>query len=415
MRKGAYSLLAALVALSLLLAACGGRKEETPGDQGGTSSTETPGAEPVSLVLWTHFNDAERERLKQYAAEWEQMTGNSVSVEQAQGGFAEFAAAVQSGVGPDLVYGLPHDHLGNFQKAGLLAEVPPGIINPDEYVDVAIKAVSLGGKLYAAPIGMEAIGLFYNTEMVPEPPKDWDTFISIAQEKGFMYDAPQPYFSFGFIAGFGGYIFKDTGGALDPNDIGLANEGAIQGLQLIRDLVHKYKTMPPDVNYDVAKGKFQSGASAFYLSGSWDVQGFRDAGVPFAVAPMPTLPNGQPFRPFVGVQAGFVSADSEHQEAAWDLIKFLQTKTTEFDLTVANRIPVLKSGWETPEFKNNPIISAFAASAQNGIAMPNIPEMQAVWPPMQQAIQLVFLGQATPEEAAQAMVQQIKEAIASQQ
>lgn len=413
------------LALSLLLAAgalagCGGAKQApTPAapaqQEAGQSQAEpAPRADPVSLVLWTHFNDGERELLRKYADEWQSQTGNTVSIEQAQGGFAEFAAAVQSGVGPDLLYGLPHDHLGNFQKAGLLAEVPAGLINPADYVDVAIQAVSVAGKMYGVPIGMEAIGLFYNTSIVSEAPQDWDTFLAIAREKGFMYDAPSPYFSFGFMAGHGAYVFKDTGGALDPSDIGLGNAGAVQGLQLINDLVHKYQTMPPDVNYDVAKGKFQSGASAFYLSGSWDVQGFKDAGVPFAIAPMPSLPNGQPFRPFVGVQSGFVSSESKYQEASWDLVKFLQTKTTDFDLTVANRIPVLKAGWETAEFKNHPFISAFAGSAENGIPMPNIPEMQAVWPPMAQAVQLVFLGQASPEDAAGAMVQQIKEGIASQ-
>ena len=36
--------------------------------------------------------------------------------------------------GPDIMFGLAHDNLGTFQKAGLLAEVPEGIINDSRCV-----------------------------------------------------------------------------------------------------------------------------------------------------------------------------------------------------------------------------------------------------------------------------------------
>ncbi len=43
------------------------------------------------------------------------------------------------------------------------------------------------------------------------------------------------YFAHGVIAGMGGYVFKNNNGALDRNDIGLNNEGAVKGTEYIQN------------------------------------------------------------------------------------------------------------------------------------------------------------------------------------
>lgn len=396
------AILVALSMLALLLVGCG--KKEEP-------KAEEPKKEPVALKVWTHLTDAERGELQKIVDEWNAATGNEAIVEPSQGGFQEFAAATQAGAGPDLMYGIPHDNLGSFWKAGLLAEVPSGIVNKDDYLPVTIDAVSYDGKMFGVPIAMEAIALFYNNTLVPEPPKDWASFLEAAKKNGFMFDVKNPYFNFGFIAGMGGYVFKSTGGGLDVNDIGLNSEGAVQGLQLVKDLFTTYKLMPKDVDYEIPKGKFQAGKSAFWLTGPWEVSGMTDAKVPFAIAPMPTLPNGQPFKPFVGVQSAFVAKDSKNQEAAWDLIKHLQSKVDDFVIKGGFRIPVTKTGIARDDFKSNKISFGFAESAKNGIPMPNVPEMQAVWGPFAQMMTLIAEGRVQPKEAADTAVQQIKDGI----
>ncbi len=47
--------------------------------------------------------------------------------------------------------------------------------------------------------------------------------------------------------------------------------------------------MPADITGDIAKGDFLSKNTGFYISGPWDVSAFKDGGVNFGVAPMPTL------------------------------------------------------------------------------------------------------------------------------
>lgn len=82
---------------------------------------------------------------------------------------------------------------------------------------------------------------------------------------------------------------------------------------------------------------------------------------------------------------------------------------------VGHRIPVLNKVLASSEVKSDKIMSAFAEQAKVGIPMPNIPEMSAVWTPAGNALSLITTGKATPKQAAEAMVKQIKQGIAQMQ
>ncbi|WAM33675.1 sugar ABC transporter substrate-binding protein [Caldicellulosiruptor morganii] len=368
------------------------------------------------LVVWSHLTQNEVKALQPLADEWGKKNGYTVKVISDQGSFQSFQTAAMSGKGPDIMFGIPHDNLGTFWKAKLLEPVPANLIDRKNFVAMSLDACSFDGKLYALPIAMETYALFYNTSKVKEAPKTMSQLITLAKKYGFMYDVNNFYFSFAFIAQNGGYVFKNKGGALDPNDIGLANNGAIKGLSLIRDFVLTYKFMPKDIRGDIAKGNFQNGKIAFYISGPWDVGDFVKAKVPFAVAPLPKTDDGKPTPSFVGVQSAFVSAKSKNKDAAFKLLKYLvEESQVKVLFKVGSRIPVTTGALSNPEVKADKIMSAFAEQAKVGIPMPNIPEMQAVWGPAGNTLSLVTTGKATPKQAAEAMVKQIKQGIAQMQ
>jgi maltose/maltodextrin transport system substrate-binding protein len=58
--------------------------------------------------------------------------------------------------------------------------------------------------------------------------------------------------------------------------------------------------------------------------------------------------------------------------------------------------------------KDNPDVVGFTLSAANGIPMPNVPQMAAVWAAMNDALNLVVNGKATVEEALKNAVERIK-------
>lgn len=374
------------------------------------------GASKKELVVWAYLTEAEGKALQPIANSWAKDNGYSVKVfVNLSGNYQGFLTAAKSGKGPDIVFGIPHDQLGSFCKAGQVEPLPANLINKKAYVSMSLDAVSFGGKLYGIPIAMETYALFYNTSKIKKAPTTMSEFLSLAKKYGFMYDVNNFYYSFAFIAQQGGYVFKNKGGTLDPNDIGLATPGAVRGLTLIRDFVQKYKFMPKDIKGDIAKGNFQNGKIGLYIGGPWDVEGFEEAKVPFSVVPLPKTDNGKVTPSFVGIQTAFVSAKSKNKVAAFQLLKYLSENSALKLFEVGHRIPALNSALNNPMVKADKVMIAFAEQAKNGIPMPNIPEMVSVWVPAANMLSLITAGKVTPQKGAEEMVKQIKQGIAQQQ
>lgn len=369
-----------------------------------------------TITVWSHLTDPEIKEVKKVADEWASKTGNTVKVvTDKDNNFQNFSSAAQSSKGPDMLFGYPHNDLGVYQKAGLLDEVPSGVIDKDKYASTGVvDAVTWGGKQYAVPLAMETYALFYNTDKVKDAPKTVDDLIKDAQaDGGFQYDLNNFYFEYAWLASNGGYIFKNNNGTLDTKDIGLGNEGAKKGYQFIQDLVKKYNFMKADIKGDDAKGAFQNGKIAFYLSGPWDVSGFKQAGTKFNVEPIPTV-NGQPAKSLMTVQAAFVSAKSKNKDAAWDLMKTLMANDYDIVYKAGSRLPVYKDDLNKDEFKKDSLEVQFSEQAKNAEPTPNIPEMSAVWTPGGNNLQLLTQGKQSADKTAELFVQQVQQGIAQQ-
>ncbi|WP_300347072.1 maltose ABC transporter substrate-binding protein [Clostridium sp.] len=398
-------ILATVMATTMLFAGtlvgCGGSGSSSNGEK--------------ELTVWSHLTQPEVDEVNKVAQKWGKENGVKVKVLTDKSDMQAFIQAANSSKGPDIMFGLAHDNLGTFQKAGVLAEVPNGIIKDDEYAShQVLDAVTIGGKRYAVPIAQETTALFYNKDKVKEVPKTMEDLVKVAKSgAGFEYDINNFYNSYGFIAADGGYVYKDNNGTLDPKDIGLATPGAIKGYTFIQDLVQKDKLMKPDITGDIAKGDFLAKKSGFYISGPWDVAAFKDGGVNFGVAPMPTL-FGKNVPTFLGVQTAFVSEKSKNKDLAWKLVKYLSENTGDILLQKGNRIPVLKKYIDSKEFKENKYMSAFAEQAKNATPMPNIPAIQAMWGPAGANLQLLTSGKETPQQCAETTVKQIEQGIAQQ-
>lgn len=410
--------------LLVVLAGCGaggtgsstakpGETYKAPATGNATLQAPTSDKSATELVVWTKFEN-EAAVVKQISAEWAAKTGNKVIVEYFQPGFQEYLTIAAAGKGPDVYFGIPHDNLGTFHKAGFLDPVPANVIKDSDFSKGAIDAVSYDGKKFAVPVTVEAIALMYNKKLVPTPPKTWDEFLKVAKEKGFAYDARNFYFSYGFIGGNGGFVFENKGGALDPKSVGLGTAGAQAGLQTIVDLVHTHKLFPADAGYDYMQGNFEAGKIGMILNGPWGVDGAKKAGVDLAVAPMPTLANGKPFNPFIGVYAAFVAADSKKKAVAWEYVKYMTEQATPDMFKVGKRLPAKLSLQEINYIKDDPISNGYIQSANNGTPMPNIPAMAVVWSPAADMLGLALDRKGTIAQVTSDAVKKINEGVASQ-
>jgi arabinogalactan oligomer / maltooligosaccharide transport system substrate-binding protein len=407
--KRSKILVAALAAMVVTTALVGCGKKAAP-----AANTTTPAPtqkESKKIVVWSHLKAEEIAAIKPIAEEWAKSTGNTVEVLEDKGDMNAFAQAAASAKAADIMYGLAHDNLGVFVKAGVVSEVPAGIVETSKYNQNAVNAVSIGGKKYGVPIAQETLGLFYNPDKVTAVPKDMNSLIEDGKKNGFKYQAKDMYFSYAVISGFGGYIFKDNNGALDPKDIGLANEGAKKGFAMLERFA-KELGMKSSVDSAAAVNEFKAGKIAYFISGPWDAEGLKKENVKFKVAPIPSINGTDPARPFLGVQAAFVNAKSKNQAEAWDLMKYLVARTEKPIWEVGHRLPVLKDSPINAEVAKTDY-AGFAEQAKNSYPMPNIPEMQAAWK-LNDSLPLLLDGKQDANAFADTAVKNIKAQLATQ-
>ena len=147
--------------------------------------------------------------------------------------------------------------------------------------------------------------------------------------------------------------------------------------------------MPSSLEGGDAEALFQDSKAAMYITGPWNIQRFVDAGVNFEIAPIPVGPEGDPGRPFLGVQAFMVSAFSQNPLLAQAfLTEWVATEDVQYALyEQGNRAPALLSA---QELVDDPYLAALAEAGAVGQPMPAIPAMSAVWTAWTDAITLAM-------------------------
>lgn len=414
--------LMSLAMMGGLIAGCGTSSSGGSGGAGGsnTSNSTAPASLPKgqTITVWSWAGGPQLVDVKKIATAWAKSHGDTVNVVDESAnpkGFQFYATAARTGKGPDVVFGMPHDNNGTFAQEGLMAKVPNGVINTSNYDQNVMDAVSVNGTVYSVPVSVQAAALYYNKKLIPTPPTTWSQFVADANAHGFMYDQANLYFDYALIGGYGGYVFKDNNGTLNPNDIGLDNAGAVQAYQLMYDMDGgKYHWMTPSVNGSIALAQFTAGKIGMYVSGPWDTGNMEKAKIDYGLTPWPTLPNGKPATPFLGVITAFVNAKSQTQPADWSLVQALTNQTAQMNyFNDSQQIPADTTLQQSSTIQSNPAFKAFAAATKTAVPMPNIPQMQAVWT-ADTILQNIISGKVTPQQGGKDFVQNIQKGIVAQ-
>lgn len=419
--KKKYALLSSLlILLSLLvvLAACApDREEEVNGDsEDGGEQTE----KPEELTIWANDQEEQIEAIRKIAADYEEQEGIKVNVE-AKGmldQLQELSLAGPEGHGPDLFY-QPHDQIGNIVAQGL---ADPINLSEDElapYADAAINAVTYNfegeTEIYGVPAVFETYGIFYNKDIVSEAPETIEDLKSILEENtnatedqyGFLMKPNDLYFAYPFFKNYGGYIFGGDIGEYDTSDIGLNNEGAVEGGELFQSFFGQ-GLIPSSTTVDVVDGLFTEGKVGIVINGPWSIPSYKEAiGDNLGFAPFPEI-NGQPSSTLVGVKSWMVSYYSENKEWAKDLALFMTNEENlSYYFEATGELPPNTTVLENID---DPIYSAFAEQIEYGVPMPSTPQMSQVWEPMNNALQFLAEGEEVQSVLDEA-VEQIHENI----
>ena len=217
-----------------------------------------------------------------------------VVVQHPEGAPDKFTAAA-AGKGPDIMC-WPHDRVGEWVKSGLIVPVRPGKRIRDDIDDTAWGPFRYRGQTWGYPIAIETVGLIYNKALVPDAAQELRAGDRARQDgsrpKGksaILWAYNQAFFSWPLLAGPGGFVFgRDAQGELDPQVIGVNNEGALKGALMIERLL-KDGHMPQGVRYSEMESNFARGRVAMMINGPWAWDNVRKVGIDFGVARHPSI------------------------------------------------------------------------------------------------------------------------------
>ena len=161
----------------------------------------------------------------------------------------------------------------------------------------------------------------------------------------------------------------------------------------------------------------EAGKIAMTINGPWREQPLKKAGIDYGVAKVPTLPNGKPMVPFLGVQVFGGNAFSKNKEAALDFMKFATCTTSAITLYKGTtRCRCARARSTAPRSRPTRTSRSGTREAADGVPMPNIPAMSNVWKPWGDAMDAIIPGNAPDDQVKSLLdnaVAQIKTAISS--
>lgn len=374
----------------------------------GKDTSNSGGKKSKEINVWTSYDNDDFKYVKKMTEDWAKDACYKVNISK-KTGFDDLVNASKGKSCPDIVIGIPNDHLGSFVRGNIIDEVKSGILDDSDYIDAALEASNVNGKRYGIPLTLETYVLFYNKKLVPTAPKTWDEFMTMAKKVGFNYDLSDFYYSSSLIQANGGYVLKNNNGTVDVNDIGMNNEGAIKGFEMINEFA-KQKIISASVTGDIARGNFQNGKIGMTLSGPWDVANFKKAGVDFGAATIPQI-NGKAVPTTCGVKLAVVPKNAKNKDGAWEFGKWLAKNAPYKLFKQTAAIPVLKAEQEKDEIKNDPITSVFAEQSKSAVPMSVAPEFGTVWETAKNNIKSMITGKETPKQAGDNIVKQMQEKI----
>lgn len=392
-RFAAVAAIATISAVALSACASG-----DAGDDAGDAGDSTP------ITVWV---DIERKpALEDVAASFAADTG--IDVKLVTKDFAtvdqDFISQVPTGKGPDIIVS-PHDKLGAYVAAGVVAPLELGDVAAG-FAESAVQAMTYDGSVYGVPYSIENVALVRNTALVPEPAETFDEVIANGRAAGTEYpfllglspEQGDPYHLYPLQTSFGSQVFaQNADGSYDPSQLVLGDDAGIAFATAVKQWGAD-GILNANIDGDKAREFFVDGKSPYYLTGPWNVPAIAEAGIDYAIDPLPSA-GGHEARPFIGVNGFFLSSKSNNAIAATNfIVNYLSTEEAQLSLfEVGGRPPALTAAYETAG-ANDPDVLAFGAIGQSGVPMPAIPEMGSVWADWGNAELQLIKGEGDPAE-----------------
>jgi len=431
--------LAAVGALSLTLAGCGG------GSNGGSHTL---------TVTYQQYGDShvQADFLKGIKKEFEKTHKNiTVDLQPISASEDDYYTKLElemrsAQTSPDLAY--EDTFLINSDiKAGYLRPLDADLKNWADWAEfqpTAKKAAEgLDGKTYGVPDGTDTRGLWYNKSLFAKAglptdwhPQSWNDILTAARTIKQKLPGVTPINIYagtgvGEAASMQGFemLLYGTGDTLYDSASKkwvVGSKGFTDALTFLKTLVDEGLTPPPSKmltptwGNTVQQQELPQQKLAIDLDGSWVSLNWQSGGATpwpqwsstMGTTPMPTENGAAPGK--VSLSGGWtwaIPAKSDNPSAAWDLIKLLGSKQNELKWDINDvQIPVRKDVAADPSYSQANPSNQFFASL---VPITQYRPAYAVYPQISQQIQAameaVVTGSASPAQAAAQYDQQVKQ------
>jgi len=372
---------------------------------------EPSAPEPSHLVLWENFDPAQREWLEGEIAAFQKAKPSIIVevlhyasgdefIERLREEEAEFDLAIGHAA---LVESLRAEGLirpvGDVFEKGFL----------DGFAQPSVEGVSRGDKVWGVPFsaGLHLL-LYYNKELVEEPPQDTATMIVMAQELtegehyGLAMNYRDPLWLVPWLSGFGGWLVDEDG---QPT---LDTAAMVEALRFLHDLKFEYGVLPPEADYNLADRLFREGKAAMLVNGHWALAGYRQIeDLKWGVAPLPTVTEtGLAPSPLVAGQYFVIGSDISEQklEAVRSLVQYMTASQRQLEWKRQfDTLPTNKEALDNESVHSDPLwqVSVVQLLAGRGASLGSNPTM--LLEAMREPLEAVMADLMTPTEAARQM------------
>ncbi|MDP7421306.1 MAG: extracellular solute-binding protein [bacterium] len=431
------------ISLSVCLLAAGCTSGDKPADQSGK----------ITLNLWENYNNEEHavfiEMMKGFEEQSRELVGQEVELNIGRvpfdGLLPRLKTACQTGTTPDiarvdcahvvsLAYGkavVPLDSLSTFEAAGIdeLREEFVEAAFDSNVIDIVTASGEWEQHLYGLPDQTTCVALYWNRALFAasaaelekaglspdRPPETWTEFVEygkiltnpVRSQYAFGMDNSL-WWTFPFFNSFGARFLK----RLSSGNLActLNEEPGVQALSYKVDL-YRSKYEIKGAKTGIEAGAWMSGAInasqgfinqkyAMILSGPWNLNTFKAAGIDFGVGLIPAGPSGTSSNVGGTNFVIFKSAQKAGKaEAAHEVLKYIASEAYQREWCQRlQQIPVIKSVYESVNFKDLPELEMFMKQMLTAKARPRIPMYDKLEEIINPEMELALIGKKTPKE-----------------
>jgi|Deesub1362B_J571_1020462.scaffolds.fasta_scaffold08034_1 multiple sugar transport system substrate-binding protein len=373
------------------------------------------GLAQVEIEFWHAMRGGHLETLERITARFMEENPDITVTLVGKGGYGDLntalIAAVAAGDPPTMAQ-FYEDWVAAAYKDALMPL--DGLIPEDVLADIPEALLRTGifdGVLLTIPFNKSTLILFYNTDLVAEPPKTWEELLELARALTVDEDGDGTPDRFGFglrpYAEMFTTFFWQAGGQFYNEDMTECTINSEAGLRALNFLLELKATSLYQSGY--LSGPFGSGLVAMYIGSvagiPYVARAAETGGVSWNTAVLPKGPVNND-SVYMGTNVGVFALGSSEEEraAAVKYINFLLSPWAHLEWAKGTGyIPFRHSVITSPEWQaymeEDPTRVAVTEQAFHGFGYPIHPEsysIRGVWGDM---LEYVLLGEMTPEEA----------------